>query len=115
MGWIFGISIAILIFSQLDDIIELFKKADPNYQKEKEQESKEQMNLQSELRQQLKESVGCRCQIENKQFDLMSKPRKIIGRILAIEEDWLAFEIEKNKNILILKVIDISNISKLLS
>lgn len=115
MWWLFIIMILLILFSKIDDINELFKRNNPNYRKEKEQERHEQLNKQLEIMQRLKQLIGEECQLESNQLYLMSLPNKVQARILAVDEGWVEFTVNKKKKItLVLKIEDIIAVSRIL-
>lgn len=115
MWWLFIILIVIMIYSKLDDVIEVFKNNDPNYIKEKEKQQRVLDNERQEIVQQLKTFIGLECQIESEYFYFMSKPAKLQVEIKAVDDDWVEFITKQKKAAsMIIKIEDVTSVSKIL-
>lgn len=113
--WLFIIVIAIMVFTRLDDLIELFKSKDPNYQEIKEKEALEQLQQIEERRERLNSLIGLDCQIESLEFYLMSLPGTMAVTIQAVDQEWVKMTIKQKKPFdLIMKVADITAVSRIL-
>lgn len=117
MWWLVGIYVAIILFSRLDDLIELFKSKDPNYQKIKQQEQTDSDLERQEILQQLKDFQGCDCQIRGTYLHLMNESNQLNGTIVNIEQDWVEITSTKGKKTkhYIININDIDSISRVLS
>lgn len=116
MWWMIVLLIAIMLFSKLDDIIDLYKSKNPHYQKEKEQQQLERDHERSEIIQQLKASIDLDCQIESDNLIYMSKPNKIDAKVVSVDDDWVeVITAKRTKKIkLFLKIENITSVSKIL-
>lgn len=117
MWWIVVIIIAVMLFSRLDDIIELYKSKSPHYQKEREKQQLEHDQERSEIIQQLKASINSECQIESNSLIYMSNSyNKLNAIVVNVDNDWVELLTnKKRKKIkLFLKIDHISSVSKIL-
>ncbi|WP_440896766.1 hypothetical protein ACS127_01755 [Amphibacillus sp. Q70] len=118
MWWIIVIFVAIMLFSKLDDIIELYKGKSPDYQKEKEQQQLERDHERSEIIQLLKDSIDLDCQIESDDLIYMSIGSKVVGKVINVDDEWVELlttkRARKQKMKLFLKIEHISSVSKVL-
>lgn len=107
---------ALLLYTFLDDILSLFKSKDPHYQKEQERQQLEQKNEQSEIIQQLHALIGQECQLESRQFSLLSKPNKLTAKILNVEDDWIEFSYTKKSktSTILFQTKEIQSVSKII-
>lgn len=115
MWWVIFI-IAIMLMSRLDDIIDLFKSKNPNYQKEKEKEQLQDEQERLEIVQQLRRSIGYDCQILSYDLVMMGfNGIKIKAKVVDLDDEWVEIEtIKKRKEVkLLLKIKNISNVSKI--
>ena len=93
--WLFIIVCAIMIFTRLDDLIELFKSKDPNYQKTKEKEQIELLNHRAELVERLHS--------------------KLEVTIQAVDQDWVKLTVKQRKPFeLVVKVEDVTSVSRIM-
>lgn len=115
MWWLFIILITVMVFSKLDDMIEVFKSNNPHYQKEKEKQQRALMDERREIVQQLKSFIGLDCQIESEYFYIMSKSPKLQVKITAVDDEWVAFITKQKKAVsMTIKTEDITSVSKIL-
>lgn len=115
MWWLFVVMVFLMLYSKLDDIIDAFKTNDPVYQKEKERIQREQLDQRFEIAQHLEALIGVECQLESQQFYLMSLPGKLDAKILAIDQEWVEFTVEKKTTgTLFMKIEDITTVSRIL-
>lgn len=112
--WLFIIVFAIMIFTRLDDLIELFKSKDPNYQETKEKEQIELLNQRAELVERLHSLIGLDCQIESQLFYLMSLSSKVEVTIQAVDQDWVELSVKQRKPFdLVVKIEDVTSVSRI--
>ena len=112
--WLFIIVFAIMIFTRLDDLIELFKNKDPNYQETKEKEQIELLNHRAELVERLHSLIGLDCQIESQTFYLMSLPSKLEVTIQAVDQEWVKLIVNQRKPLdLVVKIEDVTSVSRI--
>lgn len=117
MWWIFLFVIGVLIFSKLDEFIDLYKKKDPNYQKEQKIKQEEDLEEQLEMTQLLQELIDCDCLITSPNLIYMSYPTMTIPvKILYVDHDWVTFSTikKKEKVQLILPIKNITSLSKVI-
>lgn len=115
MWWLFIVMIGLMLYSKLDDIIEVFKSNDPTYQKKKQAQEREQLTQQLEVARRLEELLGQECQLESSQFYLLSLPGKVQATIHEVSHGWVECTIEQKKPFtLILKIEDISMVSQVI-
>lgn len=113
MWWIVSF-IAIIIFSKLDDVIELFKSKNPHYQKEKEQQRLEKAQDRAEIVQQLKASIDLECEVESVDlYYVTNSSNKVDAKIINVDDDWVELLVGKKKRLL-LRNENISSVSKIL-
>ncbi|MRI84459.1 hypothetical protein GIY09_00905 [Aerococcaceae bacterium WS4759] len=112
--WLFIIVFAIMIFTRLDDLIELFKSKDPNYQETKEKEQIELLNHRAELVERLHSLIGLDCQIESQTFYLMSLPSKLEVTIQAVDQEWVKLIVNQRKPFeLVVKIEEVTSVSRI--
>lgn len=115
MWWLFIVMIGLMLYSKLDDIIEVFKSNDPTYQKKKQAQEREQFTQQLEVAKRLEELLGQECQLESSQFYLLALPGKVQATIHTVSQGWVECTVKQKKPItLILKIEDITMVSRIL-
>ncbi|MGC6768305.1 hypothetical protein ACYSNR_18100 [Enterococcus sp. LJL128] len=117
MWWIVLLIIASMLFSRLDDLIELFKSKNPNYQEEKQKEKLSYEQERIEIRQQLEELIGAACQITNPNLIYTaSDSTRLEGVLLDLDDEWVVIQTTEKKKTrqLFLKLEEITHVSKIL-
>lgn len=115
MWWLFIVMVLLMLYSKLDDLIEVFKSHDPGYQKERQNQQREQLVQQLEIARSLEDLLGQECQLESGRFYLMSLPAKVQATILTVDQGWVEFTLlQKKPATIILKIEDISMVSRIL-
>lgn len=108
----------VMIFSQLDDIIEFFKSKNLNYQDEKKQEIIKKKQVQLGLFRQVNGLIGCECVIINHKLIYTSIGKiEVTATIIDLDDEWLEIEtIKGNKKIrLYIKLQDTVSVSKVIT
>lgn len=117
MWWIFFISFAFLLYYKIDELIDLYKRKDPEYQTELKIQQESFLEEQVEMTLQLKELIDCDCLITSISFTYMSFPAtQIPVKIIQVDDDWVEFRTIKKKKetILILPIKEITSVSKII-
>lgn len=114
MFWV--VLIVLIVFSSLDNLIDAYRRKDPKYQEELLLKEKERSKDQEELIQLLHEYEGVECVLSFSNVYLISQyADKLSGKLVSVEDDWIEIEIgkEKKRKRIILKIEDISSVSKI--
>ncbi|MCI1819304.1 hypothetical protein [Carnobacterium maltaromaticum] len=118
MWWIVLLIIAYMLFTRLDDIIELSKSKSPDYQKEVEQRQYEHQQERKEITQQLRALIGSECRIKSSDLIYMSNgSSEIKAKISQVDDDWVeVLTLRKKKHLKVyIKIESINSLSKIVA
>ncbi|SFO18301.1 hypothetical protein [Proteiniclasticum ruminis] len=102
MWWVIGIAVIILYY-KMEDVLEILKKKDPEYQKNKHKEKKIEIEEKHKLVDQLKANIGNVVTIKSddliytNQNNMAWDMSELTGKILEIDEDWINLEYRSKK------------------
>lgn len=102
MWWVIGIAV-ILLYYKMENVLEILKNKDPEYQKIKHKEKQIEIEEKHELIDQLKANIGNIVTIKSddliytNQNNMTWDISELTGKILEIDEDWINLEYRSKK------------------
>lgn len=99
MMWFVVITLLVLLFIELEDILEFFKSKHPVEKKKMLTKEKLGLNERQLLLEALKDHQGQVCTLKSKDFIYTHSNSFLKAKIIRVDEEWIAleFQIKKTK------------------